>query len=178
MNDGIIKMQLYSSWSQSLVWETETVGGEDRLLSWPITTSSHKHTKAPLRTSASQPEGTQPEARCGPCYRTLPKRGTQPLTDALHDWPYADAPVSYVGICIYHFITSTHFRSTTWLLSLIFTGASCVENFWLMAQSNGSPGGNTPQSTNYTTTNLPSRKLSKLGELDMQDTAGEAGTSS
>ena len=41
-----------------------------------------------------------------------------------------------------------------------------------------SPGGNTPQSTNYTATNLPSRKLSKLDEPDLQDTAGEAGTSS
>ena len=41
-----------------------------------------------------------------------------------------------------------------------------------------SPGGNTPQSTNYTATCLPSRKLSKLDEPDMQDTAEEAGTSS
>ena len=40
------------------------------------------------------------------------------------------------------------------------------------------PGGNTPQSTNYTATCLPSRKLFKLDEPDMQDTAGEAGTSS
>ena len=37
-----------------------------------------------------------------------------------------------------------------------------------------SPGGNTPWSTNYTLTYLPSRKLSKLVEPDMQDTAGEA----
>ena len=41
-----------------------------------------------------------------------------------------------------------------------------------------SSGGNTPQGTNYTATCLPSRKLSKLDEPDMQDTAGEAGTSS
>ena len=41
-----------------------------------------------------------------------------------------------------------------------------------------SPGGNTPQATNYTASSLPSRKLSKLDEPDMQDTAGEAGTSS
>ena len=41
-----------------------------------------------------------------------------------------------------------------------------------------SPGGNTPQGTNYTATCLPSRKLSKLDEPDMQVTAGEAGTSS
>ena len=36
----------------------------------------------------------------------------------------------------------------------------------------------TPQGTNYTATYLPSRKLSKLDEPDMQDTAGEAGTRS
>ena len=40
-----------------------------------------------------------------------------------------------------------------------------------------SPGGNTPQGTNYTATCLPSRKLSKVDKPDMQDTAGEAGTS-
>ena len=40
------------------------------------------------------------------------------------------------------------------------------------------PVGNTPQDTNYTATCLPSRKLYKLDEPDMQDTAGEAGTSS
>ena len=41
-----------------------------------------------------------------------------------------------------------------------------------------SPGDNTPQDTNHTATCLPSRKLSKSEEPDMQDTAGEAGTSS
>ena len=41
-----------------------------------------------------------------------------------------------------------------------------------------SPGGNTPQGTNYTVTCLPSWKLSKLDEPDTQDTAGEAETSS
>ena len=41
-----------------------------------------------------------------------------------------------------------------------------------------SPGGNTPQGTNHTATGLLSWKLSKLDEPDMQDTAGEAGTSS
>ena len=37
---------------------------------------------------------------------------------------------------------------------------------------------NTQQGTNHKATCLPSRKLSKLDEPDMQDTAGEAGTSS
>ena len=41
-----------------------------------------------------------------------------------------------------------------------------------------SPGGNTPQDTNCTATYHPSRKLFKLDEPDMQDTAGEAGTNS
>ena len=48
----------------------------------------------------------------------------------------------------------------------------CGEQYWT------SPGGNTPQGTNYTATCLPSRKRYNLDETDMQDTAGEAGTSS
>ena len=44
------------------------------------------------------------------------------------------------------------------------------KKFW------ASPGGNTPQSSSCTSTYLPSRKLSKLDEPDMQVTAGEAGT--
>ena len=31
----------------------------------------------------------------------------------------------------YHFMTLTYFRSTTWLLPIIFTNASCAENLWL-----------------------------------------------
>ena len=67
---------------------------------------------------------------------------------------------------------------TTWTLtkrlrkSLMATTQECCEQFWT------SPGGNTPKSSSCTATNLPSRKLSKLDEPDMQDTAGEAGTSS
>ena len=45
-------------------------------------------------------------------------------------------------------------------------------------QSETSPGGNTPQDTNCTATCPLSRKLFKLDEPDMQDTAGEAGTNS
>ena len=41
-----------------------------------------------------------------------------------------------------------------------------------------SPGGNIPQDTNCTATCSLSRKLFKLDEPDMQDTAGEAGTNS
>ena len=41
-----------------------------------------------------------------------------------------------------------------------------------------SPDGNVPQDTNCTATYLLSRKLFKLDEPDIQDTAGEAGTNS
>ena len=45
----------------------------------------------------------------------------------------------------------------------------CVcEQYWT------SPGGNTPQGTNYMANCLPSQKLYKLDEPDTQDTAGEA----
>ena len=55
---------------------------------------------------------------------------------------------------------------------IIFPEVLHHKEYWI------SPGGNTQQSTNYTATCLLSRKLSKLDEPDMQDTAGEAGTSS
>ena len=45
----------------------------------------------------------------------------------------------------------------------------CCEQYWT------SPGDNTRQDTNYMTTCRPLRKLSKLNEPDMQDTAGEEG---
>ena len=41
-----------------------------------------------------------------------------------------------------------------------------------------SPGGSTPQNSSCTATYHPSRKLSKLNEPDMQDTAGEVRTNS
>ena len=47
----------------------------------------------------------------------------------------------------------------------------CCEQYWT------SPGGDTPQSSSYTATYHPSRKLSKLDEPDMQDTDGKVGTS-
>ena len=49
---------------------------------------------------------------------------------------------------------------------------NAAEQYWT------SPRGNTPQSTNYMATYLPSRKVSKLDESDMQDSVVEAGTSS
>ena len=61
----------------------------------------------------------------------LPSR----LTTANWDWLRTELHVSHMGICIYNFITPTHFCSTTWFLLLIFTDASCRENLWLTAWS-------------------------------------------
>ena len=57
----------------------------------------------------------------------------------------------------------------SWRKSLTATTQECCEQFWKI------PGGNTPQSSSCTAIYLPSRKLSKLDEPDMQDTAGKAG---
>ena len=48
----------------------------------------------------------------------------------------------------------------------------CCEQYWT------SPGGSTPQRSSCTATSHPSRKLSKLDNSDMRDTAGEVGTNS
>ena len=53
----------------------------------------------------------------------------------------------------------------------ILTGTTqeCCKQYWT------SPGGNTPQSSSCTTTDHPSRKLSKLDKQDMRYTAGVYG---
>ena len=50
------------------------------------------------------------------------------------------------------------------------------EKAWQQLHKNAASNIEQTQSTNYTATYLPSRKLSKLDEPDMQDTDGEAGT--
>ena len=54
----------------------------------------------------------------------------------------------------------------------IVSTQECCEQYWT------SPGSSIPQNSHCTTTYLPSRKLSKLNEQDMQDTAGEVGMGS
>ena len=56
------------------------------------------------------------------------------------------------------------YRCTTWTL----TTQECSDQYWT------SPGGNTPQSSSYTATFHPSRKL--LDEPDIRDIAGEVVT--
>ena len=65
--------------------------------------------------------------------------------------------------------------------SRLFIRCSTMEHIYIyiyIYKSWTSPGGDTPQDTNCTATCLLSRKLFKLDEPDMQDTAGEAGTNS
>ena len=59
-----------------------------------------------------------------------------------------------------------------WWKSLMTTTQECCEQYWT------SPGGSTQQSSRGTATYYPSRKLSKLDEPDIQDTAGEVGRNS
>ena len=56
--------------------------------------------------------------------------------------------------------------------NLTATTQECCQQYWT------GPGGNTQQSSSCMATYDPSRKVSKLDETDMQDTAGEVGTSS
>ena len=51
------------------------------------------------------------------------------------------------------------------------TSQECCEHYWT------DPVGSTPQSSSCTATYHPSWKVSKLDEPDMQDTAGDVGTS-
>ena len=63
--------------------------------------------------------------------------------------------------------------TTKWIEKILTAiTQECCEQYWT------SPGDSTPQSSSYTATYHSSRKLSKLDEHDMWDTAGEVGTSS
>ena len=72
--------------------------------------------------------------------------------------------------CRYCYIDAPH---GCWLngrrKSLTAITQECCVQYWT------SPGDSTPQSSSYTTSYHPSRKLSKLDEPDIQDTAGEVG---
>ena len=73
----------------------------------------------------------------------------------------------------YYYMDALHGRYLNgWRKSLTAITQECCEQYWT------SPGGNTPQNCNYMATYHPSRKLSKLDELDKRDTAGEVRTNS
>ena len=59
-----------------------------------------------------------------------------------------------------------------WRISLTATTQECCGQYWTRH------GGSTQQNSSCTTTNHPSRKLSKFDEPDIWDTAGKVGTSS
>ena len=67
---------------------------------------------------------------------------------------------------------------TTWTLTKRMEKKLDGNNTRMLRAILNKSGGNTPQSSNCTATYYPSPKLSKLDEPDMQDTAGEVGTSS
>ena len=76
-------------------------------------------------------------------------------------------------LCRYCYMDAQHgLYLNGWRKSLTATTQECCEQHW------AGPGGNTPQSSSYTATYHPSRKLCKLDKPDMQDTAGEVETSS
>ena len=130
-------------------------GDKYSLSYWPITSldmlSSRPHL---VLLSTSQPMGYSTR---GPLWAILyylqglmyclPTRHTQLVlargpSSSLQPWFSICRPLradrlalSHMGISIYHFITLTHFWSTTWLLLLIFPGVSHVENRWLTTQS-------------------------------------------
>ena len=88
-------------------------------------------------------------------------------------WPIKwNAVSSKQRSCRYCYMDALHGRWLSgWRKSLTATTQERCEQFWT------SPRSNTPQCSNCTATYLPSRKLSKLDKPEMQDTAGEAGTS-
>ena len=137
--------------------DRQTKGNEDGHLCWPITSSLLDHIFKALRllstTIRTQPGtvcgplgltpvvdlylpttrlycplwdflvarwDTAPE---GPSSHLLALSGT----NRINSGHKPRLTVSHIGICIYHFETPTHFRSTTWLLLVIYTGASCAE---------------------------------------------------
>ena len=84
--------------------------------------------------------------------------------------------IDSLSIVVHAFVS--HVSMSFWTLTkrlekgLTAITQECCGQYWTSLE------GNTPQSTNYTATYLPSRKLSKLDEPDTQFTAGEAGTNS
>ena len=75
--------------------------------------------------------------------------------------------------CRYCYMNAPHGRWLNgWRKSLTASTQECCEQYWT------NPGDSTPQSSSYTATYHPSRKLSRLDEPDKRDTAGEVGTSS
>ena len=80
---------------------------------------------------------------------------------------------SFFQACRYWYVDAPHgCWQNVWRKKLTAITQECREQYWT------SPGDNTPQSSSYTATNHLSRKLSKLNEEDMRDTAEKVETSS
>ena len=113
-----------------------------RLTYWPIT-SSLDHTVLSSRLHfgllllGREAQDRRPTMGCsvGRCPSRAPGHSlVLSWLQAETDW-ILTLTDGHMGIYVYPFITLTHFLSTTWLLPLIFTGASWSENLWLTARS-------------------------------------------
>ena len=89
-------------------------------------------------------------------------------------WPMKWSAVhSKQRSCRYCYMDALHVRKqNVWRKSLTAITQECCDQYWK------SPGDTTPENSSCTATDHPSRKLSKLDEPEMWDTAGEVGTSS
>ena len=130
--------------------------------------------KEKLITAVYRNSGNQSKRQ--PCIwlrKRNPKRETATLLVAVQNNTIRTNSEVHTYGCRYCYMDAPHGR---WLngrrKSLTATTQESCEQYWI------SPGDNTPQSSSYTATNHPSRKLSKSDEPDTRDTAGEVGTSS
>ena len=89
-------------------------------------------------------------------------------------WPIKWSAVSSkLRSCRYCYMDAPHGRwKNVWRKSLTAITKECCKQYWI------SPRDSTLQSSSCTATYHPSRKLSKLDEPDIRDTAGEVETSS
>ena len=107
--------------------QTETEGDVGKLPFWLITCCVIF--KAPLSTSSAFRSGVlNRKPAAGRCPNGAPSLSlVRSMTDRIPSGCKLRLTVSHVSMCIYHFTTPTHFRSTTWL-------SSVKKNLWLSAQ--------------------------------------------
>ena len=89
--------------------------------------------KTPLSTYASQPDVLNRRPAVGDCLsRNALRNYKLELTQNSYWLKLPQALIWHLHIPFHH---AHEFRANTWLLLLIFTGASCLENLWLRARS-------------------------------------------
>ena len=129
---------LYSSRSQSFcgMWKIDgrTDGNKDRLLYWPITSSSLDYVifKTPLGTSSASRSAVLNRKPCGP--------QPQQVLSVTASWHWLTLPPTdqltgpYRGICIYHFITPTTSNKPRDCFRLFTQVRPVQRHLWLIAR--------------------------------------------